>query len=832
MKELHPLRRQRLLYALIALRPNQRYTERRKLMVEHRRNRPTGDASGPEEATSPSTPSDCVTPAAAGVLPAPPSTLWTMMDMLLVPESFDDHCKSLPSNVFEARRQEKAEEGKTRPGEIASLRQQTEEEAAQEAAKALKALRMQRWRTLEDAVEQNDLCRLRFLLGIPLLPISRKSRDAGSSARAASTARHQQHIACPLRTPHRTLSNEDIGIVNGTALRRGGAAVPTSAPASTLFALLARKFNCPIVVEEIADLLRVDSCACRRLDQHHRVISGTSIADMLQEQENAAEGKVTCLRALYGPVDYSPTVIHRAIISGYDALAAELLHQLWRHEGSIMTSFLVGVLCDLADDRGRNLVHLIALSRAVKTAHAIAEIIHRSAATELIYPEPQLLHCLGTVTGEEMIRHICQGLRRVDTSGVPPIHAATSSLPNTRRANEGDGGAERHRGSVASAAVVKEFCHCIMAAHTYRLTRQEWLMDPPRRCVVSPESLVERCAGDLYEFLTTRASRGITTLHESVRRNCLPSVRYLLNPTFTPIREPSGEHWTPSLVAKVQQKVLHLMKAGEYINAVDEDNQTPLWIAANKGHSNCVPLLLAAGGTVNTTNNHSISPLDIAVRRGFIDTTTLLLQAGAFVDRAVIDIARGRRLSSHARTNLLWVAAKVTEDPYHNQEEVRRSRERSHENSPHRRTPSHTRKSPATAGWHHPPSPATARSRRDTESPIQAHGTTPTRSPLRPTMVDREEVEAMDELERLLYDHWYTLESAWGHGGSVAVEARGGAVSQPRRAMAAEATPSVGPLFILCLCIGAVVLQQFWSFNLVGAGRAGNGGEGVGLILP
>jgi acyl-CoA-binding protein len=72
-------------------------------------------------------------------------------------------------------------------------------------------------------------------------------------------------------------------------------------------------------------------------------------------------------------------------------------------------------------------------------------------------------------------------------------------------------------------------------------------------------------------------------------------------------------------------------------NSLDETGQTALHLAADRGHYQCVQILLDHGADVHATDQEGISILQAAVIAGHFETCRLLLQKGADPDQQDMD---------------------------------------------------------------------------------------------------------------------------------------------------------------------------------------------------
>ena len=73
------------------------------------------------------------------------------------------------------------------------------------------------------------------------------------------------------------------------------------------------------------------------------------------------------------------------------------------------------------------------------------------------------------------------------------------------------------------------------------------------------------------------------------------------------------------------------------VDECDEDGQTALHLAADKGHVDCVNLLLQNGANPNAADTSGISALEAAVIGGNVDVVRILLDAGGDPDQKDID---------------------------------------------------------------------------------------------------------------------------------------------------------------------------------------------------
>jgi hypothetical protein len=92
-----------------------------------------------------------------------------------------------------------------------------------------------------------------------------------------------------------------------------------------------------------------------------------------------------------------------------------------------------------------------------------------------------------------------------------------------------------------------------------------------------------------------------------------------------------------------------LIKAGAEVNATDNNNRSPLMIAAWKSNNSEVcAVLIKAGAEVNATDNEGVSPLIDAAAINTAEVCTVLIEAGAEIN--AID-KEGKKAIHYAKDN-------------------------------------------------------------------------------------------------------------------------------------------------------------------------------------
>ncbi|USE38501.1 ankyrin repeat domain-containing protein [Endozoicomonas sp. SCSIO W0465] len=101
----------------------------------------------------------------------------------------------------------------------------------------------------------------------------------------------------------------------------------------------------------------------------------------------------------------------------------------------------------------------------------------------------------------------------------------------------------------------------------------------------------------------------------------------------------SGKNWVyPLYVAAYKGHIdclQALIAAGADLNAANKNGDTPLYIAAQNRHIDCLQALIAAGADLNAATRYGFTPLYIAAaREGHIDCLQALIDAGADLNAA------------------------------------------------------------------------------------------------------------------------------------------------------------------------------------------------------
>ena len=107
--------------------------------------------------------------------------------------------------------------------------------------------------------------------------------------------------------------------------------------------------------------------------------------------------------------------------------------------------------------------------------------------------------------------------------------------------------------------------------------------------------------------------------------------------TFCNILQQSADYCsilqhTVTYLCRVVLQLLAASTEKSILNTVDEDNNTPLHVASEQGHTKVVRLLLQRGSDATQKNRLFLTPVACAAISGHYDVIDLLLENGAEID--------------------------------------------------------------------------------------------------------------------------------------------------------------------------------------------------------
>jgi len=114
---------------------------------------------------------------------------------------------------------------------------------------------------------------------------------------------------------------------------------------------------------------------------------------------------------------------------------------------------------------------------------------------------------------------------------------------------------------------------------------------------------------------------------------------------FKEMNQKRSARLATSSVKKVEQKLRDAAEKGDfdkvdsllrrqvYVDACDDNRQTPLMKAARNGHAPVVRLLLGRGADANTMDINGRTAASLAMERGHRDVVQILPAAGAATDK-------------------------------------------------------------------------------------------------------------------------------------------------------------------------------------------------------
>jgi len=126
-------------------------------------------------------------------------------------------------------------------------------------------------------------------------------------------------------------------------------------------------------------------------------------------------------------------------------------------------------------------------------------------------------------------------------------------------------------------------------------------------------------------------------LHNAARSGDYTAVKALLSTDSSLINETDDWNQTPLSIAADKghlEIVKYLVEQGAQLNQADRLDNTPLHIAAGKGHLEIVKYLVKKRANVDQINGYGRTPLYAAAERGRFEIVKYLVEQGVDVDRA------------------------------------------------------------------------------------------------------------------------------------------------------------------------------------------------------
>jgi ankyrin repeat protein len=152
-------------------------------------------------------------------------------------------------------------------------------------------------------------------------------------------------------------------------------------------------------------------------------------------------------------------------------------------------------------------------------------------------------------------------------------------------------------------------------------------------------------------LLTSRP--GGANLHAAVEQNNATQIRSLLAEGALPVDALDDNNMTPLILASYyghEESVAELTSGGASVDAESSEGMTALAWASSLGFAEVIDLLLAAGSTVDRPDDGGRTPLMYAAVRGHAEAVVKLVKAGAALEA-----------QSHRKVTALQMAAEAGE---------------------------------------------------------------------------------------------------------------------------------------------------------------------------
>eukprot|EP00041_Stephanoeca_diplocostata_P028862 m.835286 g.835286 ORF g.835286 m.835286 type:complete len:528 (+) comp23454_c0_seq5:270-1853(+) len=147
-----------------------------------------------------------------------------------------------------------------------------------------------------------------------------------------------------------------------------------------------------------------------------------------------------------------------------------------------------------------------------------------------------------------------------------------------------------------------------------------------------PKQVQSQDSVNLFNLVASEACRNDPPLHRAARCGWVDMVEYLVNDVGLPVDSCKADGATPLFLAAQEghsRVVESLVKANASLDATDEDGVSSLYIACFQGHTHIVQQLLNAGANPNQLSGDETSPVFIAAQEGYDDIVQILARANA-----------------------------------------------------------------------------------------------------------------------------------------------------------------------------------------------------------
>ncbi len=185
-------------------------------------------------------------------------------------------------------------------------------------------------------------------------------------------------------------------------------------------------------------------------------------------------------------------------------------------------------------------------------------------------------------------------------------------------------------------------------------TRTVYGETPLHVAVSSGQSVFVQLLLDKGADVRVATSRGQTSIHTATEQGDFQILTTLLNYGFDCANLTDKKGWTPLHIAAQKGKtdcIELLIRHGGNVDAASADEKTPLHVAVANDNPDCVEMLVRHGANINAAAVKMVTPLHVAVTNGLESMVALLLKLGA--DRDLCLEFDGYHFTASALASLL-----------------------------------------------------------------------------------------------------------------------------------------------------------------------------------